>query len=174
MREFAILLTAAVLIAGTSPVRAATRVDGPGGTFSIEVPESWNVTRGATGSGTQLTLHGPGSLDITIAVAHRPLEHSELALEAGRLLDDLIESSRATTNTLGNRVIQIVPVEPLKEPWPAFAVVASNADDTLLMTSIRSVIGARVWTVTTLTDNLQSSREMMATVEAVVGSLEIH
>lgn len=168
-------LAAFLLLALGAPIGAADRTEsGPGGGFSIVVPESWRVVPSRSEELEQLALFATEPFDISIVVSSRPLDPDELALDRRQLLDLMIERTMIQTAELGNEVVEVGRVDPIHEDWPAFALVATNPDRTKIMTSLRSFVDDRAYTVTTMTDNLQASAELGATVTRVVRSLTLH
>ena len=105
-------------------------------------------------------------------MACRPLNADELGFSAVRLLDEYIDNTVRWTEAIGNRILDVGRTEPMTGDAPAFAAVALSHDDSLLMTVRRSVESERTCVVTTLTDNLQGSKELMTRVTEIVGSLE--
>lgn len=147
---------------------------GPHGDFSITFPSSWRVVPSSGGDYGQLGLFADDPFDISIVVGSRPLDEVERALGEQELLDRMIELTMINVVKLGNEIVQVGRVAPLVDDWPAFAAVATNGDRSKIMTILRSFVRDRTYVVSTLTDNLQGSSELGATVTRVVRSLTIH
>ncbi len=158
-----------------SIVAVGERIEsGPHGTFSIRFPSSWTAVSSTHGDYDQLGLYADEPLEISIVVGSRPLDEVERSLDRRQLLDRMIELTMINTVELGNQIVQVGRVEPLAGDWPAFAAVATNRDQTKIMTTLRSFVAGRAYVVTTMTDNRQASPELGALVTRVVTSLKVH
>ena len=146
----------------------------PDGSFSVSVPRSWRTVPTRAGDYTQLGLYADRPFQISVVVGARPLRAEERALDRRRLLDRMIEQTMINTVEVGNEILHVGRIDSLVGDWPAFAAVATDRDRSKIMTTSRSFDDERAYVVTTLTDNLQGSPELGATVTEVVGSLSVH
>jgi len=143
------------------------------GAFSISYPAGWSAISATGGAYSQIGLFGVAPHDISIVAASRGLSRAEQALEPEELLDELVLLTVDNQGALGNEVIEAGRVDPFVPDWPAFSVVATDPQRRKMITCWRFVVGQRVFTLTTMTDNSQASPELGAAVRAIIESFRV-